>query len=181
MSAALDPRLEAALAGFAIGRDALAAHPTVAELTAGALNRVYRVTSAAGDWVVRLGGAADANLAINRVAERQIHGIVAELGFAPRIVHAAPAAGLLVTEFVVGAPVSRERLRQPEMLRQLGARLAELHRVPVPRTVRRVDVHDVLLHYLELDGVAPGPVSREDLSSRLRWSLANYRQVGVAL
>ncbi len=181
MSAALDPRLEAALGAFAAGRDALAARPVVAELTAGALNRVYRVTSGAGDWVVRLGGGADANLAINRVAERQIHAIVAELGFAPKIVHAAPAAGLLVTEFVAGAQVTRERLREPEMLRQLGARLAELHRVPVPRTVRRIDVHDVLLHYLELDGVPPGPVSREDLASRLRWSLANYRQIGAAL
>jgi thiamine kinase-like enzyme len=181
VSARLDQRLAAALGGFAAGRDAIAASPRVTELTAGALNHVYRVTSAVGDWVVRLGGGVDADLAINRVAERQIHKVVAERGFAPQIVHAAPAAGLLVTEFVDGARVSRERLRQPETLRALGTRLAELHRAPVPGTVRRVDVHDVLLHHLELGGVPPGPVSREDLASRLRWSLANYRQVGIAL
>ena len=181
MSASPDPRLAAALAGFAAGRDALATTPVVVELTAGALNTVYRVTSGAGDWAVRLGGGADAALAINRVAERQVHSVVAGLGFAPPIVHAAPAEGVLVTEFVAGAPVSRERLRQPDMLRALGERLGELHRAPVPRTVRRVDVHDAVLHYLELDGVPPGPMSREDIASRLRWSLAGYQQTGLAL
>jgi thiamine kinase-like enzyme len=181
MSAMADPGLVAALGRFAAGRDALAARPVVVELTAGALNRVYRVTSAAGDWAVRLAGAADAALAINRVAERQIHAVAAELGFAPPIVHAAPGEGVLVTEFDAGAPVSRQRLRQPQLLRELGERLGELHRAEVPRTVRRLDVHDVLLHYLEQPGVPPGPLSRDLIASRLRWSLANYRQTGLAL
>ena len=181
MSGVLEPRLRAALAGFAAGREALAAAPIVTSLCAGALNRVYRVTSAVGDWAVRLGGDADAALAISRVAERQTHTVAAALGFAPPIVHVVPAEGLLITGFVTAAPVSREQLRAPGMLQALGERLGELHRAPLPRTVRRLDVHEALLHYLELEGVPAGPMSRADISSRLRWSLAGYRQSAVAL
>lgn len=181
MSAALDPALHAALAGFGAGREALAAGAVASALAGGVVNRTFRVRSPAGDWVVRLGGATDADLAISRVAERQTHAAAAEHGFAPAIVHADAAAGLLVTEFTAGQTPTREQLRSPELLHALGARLGELHRLPLPRAVRRFDVHDVLLHYLELDGVPPGPVSRDDLSARLRWSLASYRRRGVAL
>lgn len=181
VSGLLEGALATALGSFAAGRDALATAPRIVDLTAGALNRVYRVTSPVGDWVVRLAGSADTALCINRVAERQVHAAAAALGFAPGIVHADPASGLLVTEFHAGAAVSRAQLREPTMLQALGERLGELHRAAVPRTVRRIDVHDVLLHYLERPGVPPGPLPRELLASRLRWALANYRQSGFAI
>ena len=181
MTAPLDAALRAALASFEPGRAALAAGPLVAPLAGGVVNRTFRVTSPAGDWVVRLGGGNDAQLAISRVAERQTHAVAAALGFAPAIVHAAPAAGLLVTEHLQGQALSREHLRAPQQLQALGERLGELHGAPLPRTVRRLDIHDSLLHYLELQDVPPGPMSREELASRLRWSLAGYRQQAVAL
>ncbi len=181
MSTSLDPALGAALAAFALGRDALAAGLSADALQGGVVNRTFRVRSAVGDWVVRLGGATDAQLAISRVGERQTHAAAAALGFAPAIVHADPDAGLLVTHFLDAPVSSREQLRSAHMLRALGARLGELHAVPLPRTVRRLDVHDALLHHLELEPVVPGPMSRDDLSARLRWSLASYRQSGVAL
>ncbi|MCX7058474.1 MAG: phosphotransferase [Proteobacteria bacterium] len=181
MSAALDPTLQAALQGFAAGRDLLAAGPTVAVLAGGGINRTFRVRAPSIDWVVRLGGDSDAALAISRVGERQTHAAAAALGFAPAIIHADPDAGLLVTAFLHAEAPSRAQLRAPEMLRALGARLGELHRTPLPRTVRRLDVHDALLHYLEQQDVPPGPMSRADISARLRWSLASYRQSGLAL
>ena len=173
--------LAAALGGFAAGRAALAAGVTVAPLAGGGSNRTFRVTSTAGDWAVRLGGAADQTFGINRAAERQVHAAAAAAGFAPPLVHVDPARGTLIAEFVAGRAPTRDELRSPGGLRALGTRLRELHALPPPRGVRRVDVHEVLAHYLELRDVAPGPVPRAELAGQLRWSLATYRQTAVAL
>ncbi|MBS0395665.1 MAG: phosphotransferase family protein [Proteobacteria bacterium] len=181
MGAPLPHGLEAALAAFDAGRDALAAGIRAEPLAGGSSNRTFRVRSAAGDWAVRLGGADDAAFGINRIAERQVHAAAAAAGFAPAIVHAAPATGVLVTQFVAGEVPTRESLRTEPGLQQLGARLAELHALPPPRAVRRLDVHDVLAHYLELAPAAPGPVPRELIGARLRWSLANYQPSPPAL
>jgi len=180
MSGSLPPELQAALTGFAAGRQALAASPVVSRLSGGAANRVWRVTSPAGDWVVRLAGPVDAHFAINRIAERQTHAAAAKLGFAPPIVHADTAIGLLVLEYLPGPVPTAAEIHEPAMLEALGARIGELHAIAPPRGVRRLDVHEVLAHYMELPGVAEGPVSRRDLGARLRWSLANYRQQSVA-
>jgi len=172
--------LEEALGGFAAGRAALAAGIAVEPLHGGLSNRSVRVSSAAGDWVVRIGGPDDQAFGINRIAERQVHAAAARAGFAPALVHAAPERGLLVSEYVAGRTLSREELCTADGLGALGARLGQLHALPPPRGVRRLDVHDVLAHYLELPDVAPGPVPRAELAARLRWSLANYRQRAVA-
>jgi thiamine kinase len=172
--------LEAALGSFTAGRAALAAGPVVDRLRGGGSNRSVRVRSAAGDWVVRLAGTADGTFGINRVAERQVHEAAARAGFAPALVHAEPERGLLVTTFVAGRPLSRDQLRSADGLRLLGARLGELHGLPPPRAVRRLDLHAVLAHYLELEEVAPGPMPREAIAARLRYSLANYRRSAVA-
>jgi thiamine kinase-like enzyme len=180
LTAALPAELVAALGGFAEGRVALAAGASVERLAGGGSNRTYRVTSASGDWVVRLAGSEDAAFGINRVAERQVYAAAARAGFAPALLHAEPERGLLVTAYAAGRAVSREELRGADGLRALGTRLRELHALPPPRGVRRLDVHEVLAHYLELRDVPPGPMPREDLAARLRWSLATYRQTAVA-
>jgi thiamine kinase len=181
MSAVLPEALASALASFAAGRDAVAAGAEVAPLGGGGTNHSYRVRFAGGDWAVRLAGAADTAFGINRVAERQVHAAAAAAGFAPAIVHAAPQRGLLVTQYLSGRMPSREELRAPAGLRALGERLREMHALPVPRGVRRLDVHAVLAHYLEQPARAPGPVSREVIGARLRWSLATYRGGAPAL
>jgi thiamine kinase-like enzyme len=181
MTAVQQQELAAALGGFAAGRAALAAGIAVAPLRGGASNRSVRVSSAAGDWVVRVAGPDDQAFGINRIAERQVLAAAARAGFAPAIVHVAPERGLLVSEYIAGRTPAREELRTTEGLRALGARLGELHALPPPRGLRRLDVHDVLAHYLELRDVPPGPVPRTELAARLRWSLASYRQTAVAL
>ncbi|HUO79077.1 MAG TPA: choline/ethanolamine kinase family protein [Steroidobacteraceae bacterium] len=180
MTALSDAELESALGGFAAGRAALAAGVTLEPLAGGGSNRSVRVRSAAGDWVVRLAGAEDAAFGINRVAERQVHAAAARAGFAPPLVHAEPERGLLISEYLAGRPLSRAELRSADGLRRLGARLGQLHALPPPRGVRRLDVHEVLAHYLELPDVPPGPMPRDELAARLRWSLASYRGSAVA-
>lgn len=175
MSAGTEAKVRAALGGFEAGRAALAGESRIAVLEGGLENSSCRVTSAAGDWVVRLAGARDARFAINRVAERQAQSLAAAAGFAPAIVHADPAHGLLVSEFVDGVAWTRARARSPEGIRLLGTRLAALHALEIPRGVRRLDVHDVLAHYLELPATGTPPISREDIGARLRWSLATYK------
>ncbi len=170
-----DAAVCAALEGFAAGRAALAAGVSVAELRGGLDNRSFRVHSTAGRWVVRIAGDRDERYLVNRVAERQSQAAAAALGFAPAVLYADPARGVLVSEFLDGAPWTRARVVASDGLRTLGARLAELHRVPPPRGVRRVDVHGVLAHYLEQPVAQRGPVTRDDLTARLRWSLATYR------
>ena len=181
MSAALDAGLRAALEGFAAGREALAAGFSATPLAGGISNRSWRVGSAAGDWVLRLAGSSDARLAVNRVAERQAQAAAAALGFAPAVVHAAPAQGVLVSEFLPGSALTRAELESSATLSALGARLAELHSHPPPRGVRRLDLHAVLAHYLELAPLAAGPVSRPLLGARLRWAVASYAPVASAL
>ena len=181
MSRAPEARVTAALGAFATGREALAAGINTTVLAGGLENSSYRVTSPAGDWVLRLAGARDARFAINRVAEQQAHSFAAAAGFAPGIVHADPERGILVSEYLGGAVWSRAEARAPERIRLLGARLGALHALESPRNVRRINVHDVLAHYLELPATGVTPVSREDIGARLRWSLATYRAPPSAL
>jgi thiamine kinase len=181
VSATGEAPAHAVLQRFERGRAALAAGARIAPLSGGVENTSVRVTSAEGEWVLRIAGARDARFAINRVAERQVHAAAAALGFAPAIVYAEESQGVLVTEHLPGAPWTCEELRTPAGLRLIGARLAELHAQPVPRAVRRMNVHDVLAHYLELPDATPGPMTRAELAARLRWSLATYRPAPPAL
>jgi thiamine kinase-like enzyme len=170
----IDTTLATALGGFSAGRTALSAGVQATPLVGGLANRSWLVTSVIGHWVVRLAGASDARFAINRIAEYQVQAVAAALGLAPAVVHAAPEEGLLVSEHIAGRAWARADVRSPHGLRALGARLAEMHSLPPPRTVRRIDVHEVLTHYLELPIPGACGFPREDLAARLRWSLATY-------
>ena len=174
MSAATDSALAAALSGFAAGRAVQAAGYTATPLAGGVANRSWRVASAAGEWVVRVAGDLDQRVAVNRIAERQAQAAAAALGFGPAIVHATPEAGVLVSEYLAGRVWGRADLESDAGLAALGARLGELHGLPPPRGVRRLDIHAVLAHYLELPPAVPGPVNRGDIAARLRFSLARY-------
>ena len=171
----------AVLARFALGRQAEAAGVRLRALDGGLNNASWCVSSALGEWVIRLAGDCDQRFQINRVAERQTQAAAAARGFAPQILYAEPAHGVLVSEYLGAEVWTRQQTRTPDGIRMLGARLGELHAAPAPKGVRRLDVHSVLAHYLELRGVTPGPVSRADLSARLRWSLATYRPAPPAL
>jgi thiamine kinase len=105
----------------------------VTRLAGGSVNRVYRVDSAAGRFVLRLDGAAWRRPGVDRERELLLHRAAASAGIAPAIVQAAPQSeGLLVLEFLDGQVWHAEDFRDVRSLARLGERLQVLHQLPPP-------------------------------------------------
>ena len=105
----------------------------VRRLAGGSVNRVYRVDSAAGRFVLRLNGAAWRRPGVDRDRELLLHRAAAAAGIAPAIVHAAPQTeGLLILEYHDGQVWSPEDFGDAPALERLGERLQVLHRLPAP-------------------------------------------------
>jgi len=177
----IELRWRAALDQFSLGRAALSAGVSFSPLPGGQLNQSVRVQSAIGDWVLRLTGADDQRFAINRESECEVLQLAAQHGFAPSIVYAAPMQGLLVTVYLASPALTWASARTPWVLRALGARLRALHSVPIPATLRVVNVPDTIAHYLDLGVGVKGPVPRGDLVHRLREPLRRYQRSGDVL
>jgi thiamine kinase len=105
----------------------------LAPLPGGSVNRVYRVESAAGRFVLRLNGAAWRRPGVDRARELLLHRAAAGAGIAPAIVYAAPEAeGLLIMEYREGSVWSPAQFGNAPALGRLGERLAALHRLQAP-------------------------------------------------
>lgn len=177
---ALPPEVARELAAFEAGRAVLREGATAAPLAGGLTNRTWRVTSAAADWVVRLGGGRDAALAIDRRAELLALRTAAAHGLAPRCVHAAAARGVLVLEYVAGTVWSRTTPRSAAGIERIGAAFRRLHSLPVPAALPEVDARDAIRRYLGAPVGVPGPVPREVLAERTAAALAGYAPRGRA-
>jgi thiamine kinase-like enzyme len=104
-------------------------------LTGGITNRNYRVRFAGSDVVVRLPGKDTDLLEIDRAAEKAAGELAAAAGIGPVVVAMLDDPPCLVTEFVVGEPMSAEQLREPGALAEAAAAMRALHareeRLPV--------------------------------------------------
>jgi len=104
-------------------------------LEGGITNRNYRVRFAGEDVVVRLPGKDTGLLEIDRAAEKAAGELAAAVGVGPTVVAMLEDPPCLVTEFVVGEPMSAEELRAPGALAEVAAALRALHgceeRLPV--------------------------------------------------
>jgi thiamine kinase-like enzyme len=104
-------------------------------LEGGITNRNYRVRFAGSDVVVRLPGKDTELLEINRAAEKAAGEMAARAGVGPTVVAMLTDPPCLVTEFVVGEPMSAAELREPTALAEVAAALRTLHaceeRLPV--------------------------------------------------
>ena len=173
--------VRAVLEAFAAGREMLAAGARIERLAGGLSNRTWLAASATGELVVRLGGAHDLHLAVDRVGERQVLAAAHALGFGPRVVHVDARHGVLVTERIAGRTWSRADARSASGIERIGARLKGLHAAPPPRSVRRVDICDAIAHYLERRDLPEGPVTHAALADLVRWALGGYRPLPAAL
>jgi aminoglycoside phosphotransferase (APT) family kinase protein len=105
----------------------------LAALPGGSVNRVFRVDSAAGRFVLRLDGEAWRRPGVDRGRELLLHHAAAAGGVAPAIVYAAPEHhGLLITEYREGRVWRPEEFEDAQALERLGERLYALHRLPAP-------------------------------------------------
>ncbi|MCZ8132385.1 MAG: phosphotransferase [Steroidobacteraceae bacterium] len=170
------PAVRAALEGFAAGREALGTALRVRPLPAGLRNRAFRVNCAALDWVVRLGGADDAALGVDRDSEALAFAVAAAHGLAPRLVHCAPGSGVLVTEFVAAPTWTLRRARSADGIRGIGARLARLHALAAPAGVKRFAAVAVLA---TLRAAPPPPTAVVPRDRLERHADAALRELGA--
>jgi aminoglycoside phosphotransferase (APT) family kinase protein len=98
----------------------------------GTVNDSWRVASVAGEFVLRLDGAAWRRPGVDRARESALHGLAAAAGIAPRIVAQDRARGVLVCEYLAGNDFTPADMGDAAQLRRLGERLARLHALPAP-------------------------------------------------
>ncbi|WP_346909338.1 choline kinase family protein [uncultured Roseibium sp.] len=116
--------MKAALRQYPELREAVGTVQSVTRLD-GLTNRVYRVTTADGDFVLRLPRAENAGL-IDREAEAHNLALAWERGFAPPAVILDPRSGILLTRAIEPRPAS-ERVGPTA----LGRIVADLHSAPL--------------------------------------------------
>lgn len=93
----------------------------------GLTNRNYRITTPAGNYVLRLPGVGTEKY-IDRAAEAHVAALAAGAGLTPEILYADPATGLLLTRFVEGAEtLTAAAMHDPATQRDAAQILRRLH------------------------------------------------------
>ncbi len=110
----------------------------LSRIEGGLSNRAWRLDVAGESWFVRLGHPGAAALGVDRASECVLLRAVSTAGLAPEVLACEPAAGLLVTRFVDGAPWQATDLRVEANLRRVAGLLRCLHALPVPAGVQTV-------------------------------------------
>jgi len=98
-----------------------------APLAVSAVSRTWRVQAGERLAVLRLDESGARRLGLNREAEPGVLGTAAAAGVGPACLHADPARGLLLTEWLPGQAWTAALLRQPANLRQAGELLRRVH------------------------------------------------------
>jgi thiamine kinase-like enzyme len=114
------------------------AESAVSVVEGGLSNRAWRLESAGTSWFVRLGHPGALALGVDRSSECRLLAAVAAAGLAPEVFACEPAAGLLVTRFVTGAPWQAADVAAEWNLRRLAGQLRILHGLPVPAGIQTV-------------------------------------------
>jgi thiamine kinase-like enzyme len=91
-------------------------------------NRNWRVTAGDADFVLRAPGASSQRY-LSRAQEFHNAAIAADLGIAPRLLHAEPETGVTLQAFLADArALAPEDFADPEIACKIGSLLARLHR-----------------------------------------------------
>jgi thiamine kinase-like enzyme len=116
-------------------RAVLRAHPVtrawpireLEPLEGGLNNRSWRIEVDGDRYVVRLSGADDASLGIDRTSEAAMLEAAGSAGLAPRLVVVDLESRLLVTRYVEGIPWSFSDARAPSNVERMARVLTRLH------------------------------------------------------
>jgi len=142
---ALDSELELALERIPELADA---GRVVTPIAGGMTNRNFRVRTADGDYVVRLGVKETGELGIDRDNEDHNSRLAAAAGVGVRVVARLRDPEALVVEFVRGTTLAPEDFRDPRRVAVLAWLLRTLHRAPA--FSRDFDMVEVQRHYHEI-------------------------------
>jgi thiamine kinase len=107
-------------------------------IVGGLSNRAWRLDAAGESWFVRLGRPGAAALGVDRATECVLLHAVASAGLAPEVLACEPAARLLVTRFVDGAPWQAADVRVEANLHRVAGLLRRLHALPMVAGVQAV-------------------------------------------
>jgi thiamine kinase-like enzyme len=111
-------------------------------------NRNLRVTTRAGDFVVRLSQSHAGLLGIDRDAEHANTRLAAEAGVGAHVVDYRPALGMLVITFLRGTALTNDVMGAPGRLTRCGQAIRRLHEGP--RFVNDFDMFARRRDYLAL-------------------------------
>ena len=104
--------------------------------------------------VVRLGNESPEALQIDRESERRVLGYAAAAGIGPEVLYCEPAENVLVTRFLVGETWSTDDARTMRNIGRLAQIVRDLHGLPVPADVQRIDLAKAIEGYAaELDAI----------------------------
>lgn len=102
----------------------------IAALGGGLYERSYRLSSDAGDWVVRLPIGGDVPCGLELSAEQRLLEKLAAAGLTPPIVASEPGEGLLITRYISQATFwCAADAREPDNITRIAERLRHLHRI----------------------------------------------------
>lgn len=146
-------------------------HPDVTPLAGGVANRSYRLREGPRDFVLRIVGAAAPGLGASSRSEIAMQALAAAAGLAPPVVLADATRGFVVSEFAAGRAPTADGMRDPALLRRVGAWFARLHALEVPPGLAAIDFGERAAAYLARAAVR----GRDASIRRLERELARRR------
>ena len=103
---------------------------TIEVLGGGITNRNFKITLDDGAYVLRIGGKDTELLGIDRRVEHEASLAAAAVGVGPDVIAFIEPEGYLVTQFIGGAVVEPEAIREAEALRRVAQSLRAIHSGP---------------------------------------------------
>ncbi len=155
----------------------------VVELTGGLTNRNLRVTTADGDYVVRVAGRGTGALAIDRDHEYRNSCIAAAAGVGAPVVEYLPDDAVLVIGYIDGRTFTNADFASPRTVERVAASCRRLH--DGERFVNDFDMFTLQAGYLALVldrgyRLPDGYLVFADVLERIRAALAVQREPTVA-
>jgi thiamine kinase len=117
------------------------------KIEGGLTNDSWLVRSDDAAVVIRLSNREKDTLQIDRASEAIVLNAVAQAGIGPPVLICAPDRHLLVTRYLDGRKWTARDARVGDNVARIAARLRELHALPIPDGVHRIDLHAIVTNY----------------------------------
>jgi thiamine kinase-like enzyme len=148
----------------------------VTPLDGGLTNRNYRLTTSAGDFVLRIAGEGTEELGIDRAREVACSQAADVAGVGRRVIAYLPAHHAVICAFVEGRLLQIEDVRKGDMLTRIGRTLRRCHDHPPPAGLTRFCPFATIRSYQSLASAKGVP-----LPATLDQALTHLREIEMEL